>query len=281
MTDFWNQPICTTIKGIIISNIEMAQNVCVASQNLQCQRATKRPKLKIQKAMPSLDFEYQSFNCRNKNICLFRGKCRQRMVVCQDSCTATGKRCISNTQQPVKRRMQQHVHDAESPTATGKLSDSFTDHFAKPIPKNTPKAEITKNINFSMKIPWKGNPLSSTKTFGLRWCKLCSKERLEMLKMLRNDWGEAIKKCIDIRSQSALMSPVWRWRHQHSKWTKTQQFDDCQDLGAPSSSLMDTEELPQKSLTPTPTGGSHKECPVQKFNWSLDSLGSKFRIDFP
>lgn len=210
----------------------------------------------------------------------------------------TGKRHISNTQQPVKRRMQQHAQDVKCLAATGKLSNSFADHFAQPIPKNTPKNEITKNINFSMKILWKENPLSCVKTFGSRQCELCSKERLGILKMLRKNQEKQSTNAMrstelvdtnqdftgSIRMQPALMSLVWTkelWRHQHKTNEQTKQFNDHLDLGTQSSSTMDIEEFPQESLTPTPLVISAKECLVWKFNCKLDWLRSKIRRALP
>ena len=75
-----------------------------------------------------------------------------------------------------------------------KKSDSFAKHFATLIPKNTERKEMTKHVKVKVEILWKGNPLSCVKTFGTRGCKLCAKERIEILKLVRLEPKKAINK---------------------------------------------------------------------------------------
>jgi GIY-YIG catalytic domain len=137
-------------------------------------------------------------NCRNKEKCVYNGKCRSQIVVYCAECELTGKKYIGNTQQQVKKRMQQHKNDVKNRVVKGKLSDSFAAHFAQLVPTNTPDKDITGNIKFKVEILWQGNPLSCVRTFGTSTCKLCAKERLAILKLTRRTPHLAINKCTEI-----------------------------------------------------------------------------------
>ena len=66
-------------------------------------------------------------------------------------------------------------------------SDFFAEHFAKFIPKETERKEITNLVKMEVGILWKGNPLSCVKTFGTKNCKLCMQEKIEILKQVHKD----------------------------------------------------------------------------------------------
>ena len=53
---------------------------------------------------------------------------------------------------------------------------------------------MTKMVKVQVDILWKGNPLSCVKTFGTRGCKLCAKERMAILKLVRLEPDKAINK---------------------------------------------------------------------------------------
>ena len=114
---------------------------------------------KLPDGIKSLDFDTKDCNCRNKSNCIFKGECRQHIAVCEATCTATGKKHICNTQQPVKRRMHQPMEDAKRLAATGKVLDSFAEHFVELISQNAPKEEMAKHIICAMKILWKGKSI--------------------------------------------------------------------------------------------------------------------------
>ena len=60
-------------------------------------------------------------------------------------------------------------------------SDTFALHFAKHFPRNCTAQQLRENIDFS--ILWQGNPLSCVKTFRTQKCRLCTMERLFILKL--------------------------------------------------------------------------------------------------
>ena len=74
---------------------------------------------KINTGLKSIDFEALKCNCRKsakneKNVCIYNGQCRTSIVVYKATCEQTGKCYIGNTQQHVKKRVQQHVQDAKN-----------------------------------------------------------------------------------------------------------------------------------------------------------------------
>ena len=93
------------------------------------------------------------------------------------TCLKSGKAYIGNTQQLVKKRMQQHVQDVKRLVVSEKSSDSFATHFANLVPPKTEKKAINGFVKFKVELLWKGDPLACVKTFGTKRCKLCAKER--------------------------------------------------------------------------------------------------------
>ena len=96
--------------------------------------------------------------------------------------------------------MQQHNRDAIRHHTNGKGGTSFARHFGTMF-INWRKGTVTQrlirnNINYS--ILWKGNPLSTVKTFGTPHCKLCAKERLEIMKRARLKPSTLINKKRDL-----------------------------------------------------------------------------------
>ena len=68
-------------------------------------------------------------------------------------------------------------------------SDSFAQHFAQHIDSTKKNTIRTRDIRAMVKmdIIWQGDPISCMKTFGTNSCKLCMKERLEILHRHRAD----------------------------------------------------------------------------------------------
>lgn len=154
---------------------------------------------KLVEGVNSLDYMDRPCNCRvGKTNCPYMGKCRQRIVVYKATCLQTNKVYIGNTSQHVKTRIQQHIRDTKDLVCKGKRSDSFAYYFSKLVPPDTPRKEVNQHVKLKIDILWKGNPLAVVKTFGTNCCKLCAKERLEILKLTRRYPDLAINKCSEI-----------------------------------------------------------------------------------
>jgi hypothetical protein len=153
---------------------------------------------KLMEGVSSKDFENSPCNCRNKSMCPYFGKCRRKIVVYKATCLQTQAVYIGNTQQPLKLRMQQHVGDVKRLYTIGKQSDSFASHFAKLIPPGLPKKDVSSHIKIKCEILWQGNPVHCVKTFNTRACKLCSKERLEIIKFGKANPRKLINSCNEI-----------------------------------------------------------------------------------
>ena len=115
---------------------------------------------KLMGCISSRNFLTLKCNCRKPSSCLYNGLCGQSIVVYQATCLLTRKRYIGNTQQHVKKRMQQHVQDTKNLFVKNKKSDTFASHFTQLIPTGTPPSEVRKHVKFSMDILWKGDPVS-------------------------------------------------------------------------------------------------------------------------
>ena len=60
------------------------------------------------------------------------------------------------------------------------------------------KKAIKGFVDLKVEIVWKGNPISCVKTFGTKNCKLCTKERLEIVKMCKYQPEKIINKCNEV-----------------------------------------------------------------------------------
>ena len=96
---------------------------------------------------------------------------------------------IGNTQNRVKIRMTSHFGQVKDLVKKGMTSDSFAQHFAQHIDSTKQNSIRTRDIRAMVKmdIIWQGDPISCMKTFGTNSCKLCMKERLEILHRHRAD----------------------------------------------------------------------------------------------
>ena len=139
----------------------------------------------------SKDFETRECNCRpdpsGVRKCGYNNICRTSLVVYQAQCNNTGRVYIGSTHQHLKTRAQQHHRDAIRfhKSKGKKKSTAFAEHFGTVFlnfQELTPRL-LQNSITYS--ILWKGNPLSTVKTFATPHCKLCTKEKLEILKRAR------------------------------------------------------------------------------------------------
>ena len=120
---------------------------------------------KISEGIKSLDFENLDCNCKKPENCPYKGKCRRAIVVYKATCLKTGKQYIGNTQQYVKKRIQQHVQDVKNLVLNEKNSDSFASHFAGLVPPNTTRKDIKNHIAIKIDLLWQGQALSTVKAF--------------------------------------------------------------------------------------------------------------------
>ena len=116
--------------------------------------------------------------------CIYDSKCRSSILVYKAECKECKSFYIGNTQQHLKKRMNQHFNDVRSMVNKDEPSDSFAKHFASHFPKGINISTKDVRSKVTMSILWKGNPISCVKSFAKLKCSLCMKERLEILKAL-------------------------------------------------------------------------------------------------
>ena len=151
---------------------------------------------KIMKGVQSKDFMERDCNCNKstkneKGLCIYNGQCRKSVVVYKATCLSCSMVYIGNTQQKLKSRMDQHLGDVVKLVNKDEKSDSFASHFASHCEGDNDKETKLKRKDVRSKVKveiiWQGDAISCMKSFGQLNCSLCMRERLEILKMSKQD----------------------------------------------------------------------------------------------
>ena len=156
-TDFWRKPIHKVIKEIKAKFPSLSWlRISMSYHRFNNIRELFQGDLnsKLADGLNSLDFEDLDCNCRNREACPYGGRCRRSIVVYRATCLQTGKQYIGNTQQHVKKRLQQHVQDVKALVLQNKQSDSFASHFACFVPRGIEKKEIKQHVKLKVDILW-------------------------------------------------------------------------------------------------------------------------------
>ena len=90
---------------------------------------------------------------------------------------------IGNTHQTFNKRMDGQFSDLKRLLKNGQKSESFAAHFVQHFNNTTPRTDLRKCITF--KVIKQLNPIGAMKTFTKTYCNICMKERLTILKKLR------------------------------------------------------------------------------------------------
>jgi len=155
---------------------------------------------KLNKNVVSLDFMDRRCNCNESNYinggCPHGGDCRKCMTVHGVKCKIASKKCIGQTQQQKKKRMQQHDNATKRMFGDGKSYDSCSKHFFKQF-DHEPSPKQLRKITEHEAI-WQGNPISIVKTFGTLHCTLCMKERCEITKAKLEKNNQIVNSCNEI-----------------------------------------------------------------------------------
>jgi len=149
---------------------------------------------KLLDGVDSKDFMDQDCNCNNKTKvngqCVYEGKCRKSIVVYKATCKLCDKYYIGNTQQKLKKRMDQHFGETVDHVNRGIKSDSLANHFAEHLANLSSNKDANRQMirqMVKMEILCQGKAISSMKSFGKLSCCLFMKERLAILKMARKE----------------------------------------------------------------------------------------------
>jgi hypothetical protein len=158
---------------------------------------------KVMHGVISLDFAKRKCNCTkalkdSNNQCIFSGNCRTTTVIYRVTCLTCKENghpmyYIGSTQNFVKKRCaEQHADDVCRLVNQGVQSDSFANHFADHITqdKGVKRKDVRKHM--SVDILWKGNPITTMKTYGTNHCALCMKERMAILEQWKKDKSKLI-----------------------------------------------------------------------------------------
>ena len=149
---------------------------------------------KLMEDVISLDFMDRPCNCNKRSFvngrCAFGGNCRKCVVIYEAKCKICSSCYLGNTQQPLKTRTGQHLHDVVKLVNRDESSDSFAAHFAEHFKASGTDATVgLAREMVEVKILWQGDPIKCMKSFGKKTCSLCMQERLEILKRSKEDPG--------------------------------------------------------------------------------------------
>jgi hypothetical protein len=138
-------------------------------------------------------------NPKEKTPCHYDKICRVPIMIYKVTCTMTGKIYIGNTQQYFKTQMKGHFQDVNTLVNKGIYSDSYAHNFANLAPPGAkgPTPGMQRDM-IASEIIWKGNPMTVVKSFGKNSCKLCSRERMEIIKHLFNPECPTINSRLEI-----------------------------------------------------------------------------------
>ena len=137
-------------------------------------------------------------------------------MVYKDECLVTGKAYYGKTQQYLKKRTMQHVHDVWKVIETGtkkdgpnwhgsggySKADSFAKHFANQCRDCKSYNAVRAKIKTIMKpsIIWQGDRIQCMKSARTMRCKICMIERLEILHQIKENKALVINNNSDIFS---------------------------------------------------------------------------------
>ena len=124
----------------------------------------------------------------------------------------------------------------------------FAAHFASLVPKGTERKNIKSFVKVKVEIIWQGNLISCVKTFGTKSCKLCAKERYEILKLTRNNPRMAINKCNEVHGACRHKPRFHRFDQSQNANTSTDESGKDERVTRPSSTTSVESGSSDKSI---------------------------------
>ena len=176
---------------------------------------------KLDRDIDSLDFMNRDCNCptdkdTGEQTCNYNNICRNRVVVYQATCKASGMKYIGSTHQFIKKRMQGHNNNVITCQQTGTSKTSFARHFSTILQNFQPITNkiIRNSIEYS--ILWQGNSISTTQTFGTSNCRLCTQEKIAIIKAAKLDPTALINKRRDLHEACKHKAQFHRFKDSDS-----------------------------------------------------------------
>ena len=159
-------------------------------------------------------------------ICGYNDQCRRRIVVYEAKCKHSGDRYIGSTHQFLKKRMQGHNNDVITCQQTGKNKSSFSAHFAFMLQNFKPITQRLIRNSITYSILWQGNPISTVQTFGTSCCRLCTQEKIAIIRAARNQPTSLINKRQDLHEACKHIPQFHRFKETGDSTNSTDEADD-------------------------------------------------------
>jgi len=181
---------------------------------------------KLMDGIVSRDFRDQPCNCNRASKidgkCAYNEECRKMCVVYKVICQICDEPYIGQTQQKLKNRMGGHFQDVKDLVVKDKKSDSFASHFAGHCKKGEKPSNDELRRMMKFKIIWQANAISCMKSFGKLNCSLCMRERIEILRAMRQEECHIINSCNEVygacRAAQNEVSQVPKRAHRCEKY---------------------------------------------------------------
>ena len=233
-TDFWETPVCGMIKELVKKH-----DLTWLRFKMSNTRFTNLGELlnadlsqKVMAGIEDYDMKDRPCNCnvtskREDGTCMFNGDCRKKMVIYSLKDNTTDKTYFGKTVQDLKKRTQQHFSqvwnvidskrnpDDRKKKEKAKSSDSFAQHFAKQCGNcensNQIKAKLKQLV--SVEVIWQGEAIQCTKSARTRDCKICMRERKQIMQAQRDDKHKVINENDDIYAACKCSTRFHKYDH--------------------------------------------------------------------
>ncbi len=276
MSKWWNNPVHAILKELRNKHELTWLRVTMSYHKFSNLREILQGDLnrKLMDGIISHDFMDQPCNCncasKIDGKCAYNGECRKMCVVYKATCKICNQSYIGQTQQKLKDHMGQHLNDIKKLVTKGTKSDSFASHFAHHCKKEVKPTSNELHKMMTVKVVWQGNMISCMKSFGKLNCSLCMRERIEILRTIRQEEWKIINHCNEIYGACRHKTRFHRFLKEHTnmkntstddgdKPEKVYKYDDRDGLGD-SDDSQESSPCPARVLDVTPPPGVLDVC---------------------
>ena len=141
--------------------------------------------------------------------CVYGGECRRCCVIYKVTCKCYGDFYLENTENTLKKQMEQHFQHVAQKVANDKNLETFAAHFAKNITKKPIPQQRCKIMSFY--IIYSVKPIGSMKIWGKSCCTLCMKEKIEIIDNSLRGYSRVINTFSEVYGACRQISTFYRF----------------------------------------------------------------------
>jgi hypothetical protein len=117
--------------------------------------------------------------------------------------------------------MGQHLNNFKKLVTKGIKPDSFVSHFTHHCKKEVKPTSNDLRKMMKVKIVWQGNVMSCMKSVGKLNCSLCLRERIEILRTIRQEEWKIMNHCNEIYGACRHKTRFHRFLKEHTNMKNT------------------------------------------------------------